>query len=55
MAGLDQSTAFLEQRNSNSKHESPKDRKPEKRRMMGRPFEQISAEIIGAALAVHKS
>jgi len=51
--------AHLESRasgaNSNNEHESPKARKPAKAKgPMGRPFEQISAEIIGAALAVHK-
>jgi GxxExxY protein len=43
------------EKNSNNKHESTKTRKPENNNVtMGRSFEQVSADIIGAALAVHR-
>jgi GxxExxY protein len=43
------------EKNSNNKHESTKTRKPENNNVtMGRSLEQVSADIIGAALAVHR-
>jgi GxxExxY protein len=44
----------LDRRKSNNKHESTKGRKNKEARLIVYRFEQLSAEVIGAALAVHK-
>jgi GxxExxY protein len=44
----------VDRRKSNNKHESTKGRKNKEARLIVYRFEQLSAEVIGAALAVHK-